>query len=69
MRIQSHPVEVFFLKIIYNLLIHDSNHKSIRYRGDLKFSLRPTDFHRREGIRNHEPKFQSSNLPLEVAYS
>ena len=41
--------------------------QSIRYRDDLKFSLRPTDFHRREGIINHEPKFQSPNLTLKVA--
>ena len=32
----------------------------------MKFSLRPTDFRRREGIGGHEPKFQSSKLTLEV---
>ena len=44
-----------------------NTHQRIRCQADLKFSLRPTDFHRREGIRSHEPKFQSSKLTLEVA--
>ena len=35
----------------------------------MKFSLRPTHFQRREGIKSHEPKFESSNLTLEVAPS
>ena len=29
--------------------------------------LRPTDFHRLEGIINHEQKFQTSKVTLEVA--
>ena len=32
-----------------------------------EFFLRPTNFHQREGIINHQQKFQTSKVTLEVA--